>query len=60
MSEENNLNELNDNTGPVLAGKSFAEQEAILSEFWAKFEHNVTILPPGFSVLVDEHFWELM
>ncbi len=37
-----------------------AEQSAILQEFAAKLEANMRDLPPEFSKLVDEHFWEMM
>ncbi len=48
------------NTVPMLSGKSLAEQREILHEFCTKFEQNITILPPEFSLLIDEHFWELV
>ncbi len=49
-----------DSTEIVLSGKSLAEQREILHEFCTKFEQNITILPPEFSLLIDEHFWELV
>jgi len=35
-------------------------EKQILSDFYDKLLNNVEPMPPEFSKLVDEHFWELI